>query len=63
MCTCELQFFTIVATLTNIIITNITDILLNIKTVRLEIYSAKGPLPKAVVAPCTPVAIAHCSKL
>jgi hypothetical protein len=48
MCTCEL----LVASMMNILIMlKSTKILLNIKTVRLEVYPAEGPMLKTPVAP------------
>ena len=59
---CELQLTAIVATMTTILIINIANILLNVETVRSEIYPAEGPMPKAPVAPCALVDIVRCSK-
>lgn len=62
MCTSELPIFTTVTTMMNILIINVADILLNIETVRSEIYLTEGPMPKTVVAPCAFVDIVYCSK-
>lgn len=58
---CELQFFAIVETMMNILHKH-HRYLTEHKKVRLEINSAKGRVPKALVAPCALVDIAHCSK-
>ena len=59
MCTCEL----LVATIMNILIMfKSTKILLNIETVRLEVYPVEGPMFKAPVASITRVDIVCCSK-
>ena len=59
----ELLIFTTVTTMTSILIINdITYILLNIETVRSQIYPMEGPMPKATVAPYALVDIVCCSK-
>ena len=59
MCTCGL----LVATMMNILIMfKRTKTLLNLKTVRLDVYPAEGPMLKALVAPFTRVDIVCCSK-
>ena len=58
MCMYEL----LVATMMNILIMfKSTKTLLNIETVRLEVYIAEGPMLKAPVAPCALVDILRCS--
>jgi hypothetical protein len=58
MCTCELQLIAIVATMMNILIMlKSTKNILNIETVRSEMYSAEGPMLKVLVAPCAQIDI------
>jgi hypothetical protein len=58
MCMCEL----LVATMMNILIMfKSTKILLNIETVRLEVYLVEGPMLKAPAAPCALIHIVRCS--
>ena len=58
MCKCEL----LMATMMNILIMfKSTKTLLNIETVRLEVYPAKGPMLKAPAAPRALVDIVRCS--
>jgi hypothetical protein len=57
MCTCELQ----VASMMNILIMfKSTKTLLNMETVRLEVYPVEGPMLKAPAAPRALVDIVRC---
>ena len=59
----ELLIFTTVTTMTSILIINdITYILLNIETVRSQIYPMEGPMSKATMDLCALVDIVRCLK-